>query len=243
MSFNLISIIFIYLSYISNISSLNTYDTNNITWWRSTSDFIPIRSTHYGTLQLRDALYMEFEIIFNGPIASTNIWKNIFRVGFKSPFGGGCYEHYSRYPSLWLTPNDNKFHFSVSDTSSCGKFWYNKPDAISETKYHIIIHYNNSHILISLNNNIYINEARAPTQSDLIGLTMYVWISTDEFSGPIPTVNATMSNINIISYWYNESFTLIPTISPTNYPTNTPTIYPSISPTIFTNNPTIIPSN
>eukprot|EP01084_Bolivina_argentea_P070420 128006_1 len=195
MSFNLISIIFIYLSYISNILSLNTYETNDITWWRSTSDFIPIHSTNYSTLQLRDALYMEFEIILNGPIPSNGKWQNIFRIGFPSSDGGGCYEHNSRYPSLWMFPNSNKWHFSISERNGCAKRWRNKPDAIIGTKYHIIIHYNNSHTFISLNNITYVDEPRGPTQSDLIGLTMYVWISTDEFSGPIPTVNATMSNI------------------------------------------------
>ena len=46
--------------------SLNTWHGDSISWWQSTSDFIPTHSTAFGTLQLRDGLYMEFDITFHG---------------------------------------------------------------------------------------------------------------------------------------------------------------------------------
>eukprot|EP01083_Nonionella_stella_P106236 306278_1 len=231
--------------------SQNTWVGDGNYWWKSASDFVPTPSTAFGTLTLRDALYMEFDIVFHGPTPSN--WQSVFRVGFPS-ITGSCDGLNSRYPSLWMLPNENKFHFSVSETASCGKQWGSQPSATIDFNYHVIIHYNDSHILILLNNVIYIDTARTPTKPELIGRTMYVYIGTDDTGTAIPTANVTLSNMIITSYWYHDGFTMPPTYAPTDdptwitlQPTKSPTPNPSTVPTLVpseypTDNPTLMPT-
>eukprot|EP01083_Nonionella_stella_P110773 324383_1 len=214
--------------------SQNTWIGDGTHWWRSTSDFIPTQRTAFGTLTLRDALYMEFDIVFHGPKPSN--WQNIFRVGFPS-YAGDCANHNSRYPSLWMLPGENKFHFSVSETANCGKQWGSQPPVTIDFNYHVMIHYNDSHIMISLNNVVYIDTTRTPTKPELKGRTMYVYIGTDDTGTAIPVANATLSNMAIVSYWFPDGFTMPPTYAPTNAPTS-----PTITPTQPSFNPSTHPT-
>ena len=233
---------------IHSITSQNKWSGDGISWWQSLSEFTPIFNTSYGTLQLRDALFMEFDIIFNGPIPSDGKWQNIFRVGFQST-NHQCGAHFSRYPSLWFAPNDNRWHFSVSDRNDCGTHWHytnGRPLAVINKKEHIVMHYNDSHIFISISDQIYIDTFRAGTRLQDIGRIMYIWMSTGVPAiSPFldtPAANVTMENIIIVSYWQNESFTMPPTLSPSNTPTLSPTNYPSLPPTMPSDSPSNNPS-
>ena len=188
-----------------SINALNTHEGDGVSWWRSTSKFVPIHGTQYGSLQLRDGMYMEFDIVNHGPTPSK--WLNVFRIGFLSSTNA-CNSHMSRYPSLWMLPYENKWHFSISELGHCNNRWGLQPAARLETPYHIIINYDSSHIFISINGVTYIDESRTGTEPDLLGETVYVWMSTDEWSYGIPAANVTMSDITIISHWDEDEYIL-----------------------------------
>ncbi len=231
-NYNLISLIMIYIIRFSNALNQRGIGDNS-SWWKSTSEYIPnADSQSYGKLQLRDALYMEFDIIYWGPPPISPQWYNVFRVGFPSD-NNNCNGGASRYPSLWIPPGVNQLHFSISQTGNCFMEWPNRPVVTPGTKYHVIIHYNDSHIFISLNDIIYLDQNRIATDTNYIGRDMFVYISTDwQNNNNIDAANVTLSNMIIISYNYSEGYTLPPTSAPTNPPTNNPTKYPSISPTV-----------
>lgn len=214
------------------IFSLNFWEGDGVSWWRSLSDFIPKHGSQYGSLQLRNAMYMEFNIMNHGPTPST--WLNVFRIGFLSQTNS-CSSHMSRYPSLWMLPNENRWHFSISQSNDCDRHWNLQPSANLETSYHIIIHFNSSRVFISINGVTYIDESRNGTQPDLLGKTVYIWMSTDEWEYSIPAANVTMSDITIVSYWEQDGLALPPTSYPTPRPTDPsrdPTFAPSMSPTM-----------
>ena len=209
------------------IFSQNTHEGDGVSWWRSTSDFVPIHGTQYGSLELRDAMYMEFDIVNHGPKPQN--WLNVFRIGSRS-WNNDCNSHMSRYPSLWMLKNENKWHFSISDLDKCNKNWGQQPVAKLETSYHMIVHYNSSHVFISIDDVIYIDELRNGTLPELLGDTVYIWISTDEWAYTIPAANVTMSNIIIVSYWEENGLIMPPSEVPTMSPTVGPVVQPTAAP-------------
>jgi len=70
---------------------------------------------------------------------------------------------------------------------------------------------------------------RNGTLDALLGQTVYIWMSSDEWLTDIPAANVTMSNIRITSYWDEDGFIL----SPSATPATSPSITPSTSPTMF----------
>jgi len=227
-----------------HVHAFNDYEMVNDSFWRSLSPFKPTPSTNYGTIKLLPSLRMEFDFIFYDRIDYSH-WQNIFRIGYKS-MNFSCYGYGSRYPSLWLTPNVDHLHLSVSEEDNCHYGpWPNYP--IERNKwYSIVIHFNETQILFTVDDHIHINEARpAPTLHTLYHQHMNVWISTDRVPAASYTedLNATLSNIVIHSWDPSTLITSSPTLEPTYYPSETPTVEPTFSltgnPTV---NPTVVPS-
>ena len=221
------------------------------TWWYSTSDIVPSEAKIYGQLTLRDSMYMEFDIVNTGGISSQ--WENIFRIGFTATISGTrCDGAASRYPGLYLGPDDDVFQFLVSDTDNCyGGGQWQDPQAfgvyhmLKGIKYSAIIHYNESRVHVQIKNvtsdgpwETYIDTDRSGTHPYLFNSIVSIFIGTDLYAihPVVPIANVTLSNIVIVSYWYNNSFTLPPAISPTinpsTEPTNEPTFIPSAVPTL-----------
>lgn len=196
--------------------ALNEYEMVNDTFWRSISDFIPIPSTSYGTIKLLHSLRMEFDFILYDRIDYQD-WQNIFRIGYRS-INNSCHGYGSRYPSLWLVPNVNHLHLSLSQANNCHYGpWINYP-IIQNKSYKIIIEFNDTWVYFKINDDIHINQEREyPTLNNLYNQNMQIWISTDRSIEPSKeNFTATLSNI-IIKSW-NEQTSIIPTLEPTLYP-------------------------
>ena len=95
-------------------------------------------------------------------------------------------------------------------------------------EYSVIIEYNDSRLTIqlrdvTLNNpwETYIDYARVGTDPAQLNTNVWIYIGTDTYQGhqTIPAANVTLDNIVIVSYSYDDGFTLPPTSAPTNSPT------------------------
>lgn len=256
----IVHIFYIQITIPQSICIDNNYpcQSDDNSWWYSTDDIIPTDSTSYGHLKLRDSMYMEFDIINNEGIA--NQWENIFRIGFNGTQSGACAGKGSRYPGLFMGPDDDFFHFAVSESSNCyaGGVWQQEPpsgfgtyEMVRGRSYSAIINYNESRVIVQIKDNTlntpwetYINVARGGTNPSYFNRYVHVFMGTDQYAQhPIdPICNVTLSNVIIVSYWQNSSFTLPPTYAPTAAPTDIPTDQPSISPTPATSHPSTVKS-
>ena len=264
--FILFHLLIVHIFYIQITISQTTCQDNNYpcqgnddNWWYSTSNIIPSDSTIYGQLKLRDSMYVQFDIINNEGIA--NQWENIFRIGYSATISGGCTGKGSRYPALYLGPNDDLFHFAVSDykggvNSNCyaGASWqfaenFGSYHMYQGVQYSATINYNESRVLVRIqdvtNNGpweTYIDTDRGGTNPLYFNSSVSIFIGTDHFAGhgAEPIANVTLSNMIIVSYWDRDSFTLPPTYAPTATPTVNPTNQPSASPTSVTSGPTTV---
>eukprot|EP01083_Nonionella_stella_P149155 473320_1 len=75
------------MAYTLTINALNTFISDNETYWQSTSDFIPINSSHddyYGHIRLWEHMSMSFDLEFHGRTsnASSEQWEQMFRLGW-----------------------------------------------------------------------------------------------------------------------------------------------------------------
>ena len=206
----------------------------------------------YGQLKLRDSMYMKFDIVNNEGIANT--WENIFRIGYSATLTGGCDGKGSRYPALYMGPNDDLFHFAVSEATNCyaGGDWqypenFGTYEMVQGKTYSVIINYNESKVLIQIKDvtlntpwETYIDKVRSGTNPSYFNSIVSIFIGTDQFAGHSPEAiaNVTLSNMVIISYWQNDSFTLPHTYTPTASPSENPTNQPTISPSSTTPSPT-----
>eukprot|EP01084_Bolivina_argentea_P151282 264084_1 len=226
---------FIYALSLSNAS--NTYTTDGINYWNSTTSFVPIHNKSYGTLQLKTGFHMTFDILYHGKTANA-AWENIFRIGHAghSLTDFKCSKN-DRFPAMWVDDNSNAFIFDVSDKSNCFR-QYKNHIILPNILYSVTISYNSSWVYISLNNTIIVNEPRKDiTDINIIGTDVYIYISTATGT----PANVILSNIKILSYYDNSYIpqtnpSFNPTISPTYNPSNMPIISPTLS--TINNSPT-----
>ena len=259
-----------YIIHIFNVlitKSQSTCEDNNYpcrgdddSWWFSKKDIIPTDSTIYGQLKLRDSMYMAFDIVNNAGIA--NQWENIFRIGFSAAISDGCDGKGSRYPALYMGPNDNYFHFAVSDANNCSAVddWqypenFGTYEMVQGNTYSVEIYYNEYHSWIRIKNatlckdtpfegcsttpyDVFIEKDRSGTNPSYFGSIVSIFIGTDQFAGHSPEAiaNVTLSNMFIYSYWSNDTSLTLP-------PTYAITSAPSLTPISSTSNPTDHPSS
>ena len=196
----------------------NTFETDNKTYWRSTSLFKPISSRSYGLIEIGSGMHMEFKIIYHGR-STINKWENIFRIGYKSDNGNNCYHGGSRFPSFWIVSTMGTFDFSISDQDNCFRS-YTQYQQLRNIEYSIIIDYNQTWIYIQINDEIHINQSRQfGISQDLIGTFAHIWFSTDlhQTTQVIAPANVTIYDI---------------LIEPYGLPSTSPTISPTVNPTV-----------
>eukprot|EP01084_Bolivina_argentea_P034521 63904_1 len=219
------------------ISQLNQYEMVNDSFWRSTSNFRPISSTQYGTIQLLHSLRMEFKLRFHSR-NDYSTWQNIFRIGYKSR-NNSCHGYGSRYPSLWFTPRHNNLNLGISQQGNCHYGpWKSYPIHNNQT-YLITIQFNDTWIQMNVNHRSYINEQRpSQTLNDIYNQHLGVWISTDKTKPATENLNLTLSDITIKT-WDTPSH------APTYRPTQTPSTQLDQSPsnaTLFATPTSDVPS-
>lgn len=93
-------LIIIRILFIGTLS--NTYISNNETFWRSITPFIPRNSSEFGHIRLWEEMSMSLTLRWNGRTEpSSGQYEQILRVGWPAT-SGGCGAQNSRYPSLWI---------------------------------------------------------------------------------------------------------------------------------------------
>ena len=232
----------IILSLIVPLSNgFNTFESDGINNWNSTSPFIPISNRKYGEIELKTALSMEFDIFLFKTSENKDEFENIFRIGHDS---GSLYcDREDRFPGMWI--HHDAFLFDVSDQGSCVRRYNNYPIQ-PFTSYSVKINYNSTWVYISVDNHIVFNDRRYnKTHPHKLNTKVGIWLSHSPNNA-----NVTLSNIRIVSYDDNSittstssqpstSPTLLPSLSPTFIPTLSPSYSPSYFPTLL---PTISPS-
>ena len=236
-----VGMVILYIMYTPNIpiaTSQSTCQDNNYpcqgdddSWWYSTDDIKPTDSTIYGQLKLRDSMYMAFDIV--NWVTGANQLENIFRIGFSANISDQCDGKGSRYPALYKGPNDNYFHFAVSEATNC----YAEPTNSQSyyqtmrtgSRFSVIINYNESRVTVQMRYGSYpmwthIDTSRSGTNPSYFGSIVSIFIGTDHVSGHSPEgiADVTLSNMFIVSYWQNDSHSFLPTSAPTA-PTVAPT--------------------
>eukprot|EP01083_Nonionella_stella_P022062 61009_1 len=266
------SILLLSVLCLTRTTARNTYISDNETFWRSTSEFIPINSSHdgyYAHIRLWKHMIMSLDVQFHGRVSSPLDvqWEQIFRLGWPA-YSGGPLGALSRYPSLWLDNARDVFHFSLSHANQ--KHFtiskdFNQLTLIPTQIYSVYIEWNDTWVYFSVNDDVFLNVARDyPTEPDYIGRLLNVYIASDSFSilPPLIIANVTLRNINIQAIpptaspttatafptQHPTSMPLSAIISPTNYPTANPSRYPSLNPTRIptvspTNSPTVDPTS
>ena len=193
-------------------ATLNQFTSDGTTFWNSTTDFVPVRNTSYGTIELKTGFSMHFDIFFRAK-SSESKWANIFRIGHAgySLTDFKCSKN-DRFPAMWIDADGTSFVFDLTDTTNCFRQYANY--AITpNTLYSVSIQYNASSIYISIDDTIIINEERVDsTDIDKLGTKVGIWLSTVTATA----ANVTLSNIAILSYDDDPS----PSVSPTFIPTN-----------------------
>eukprot|EP01084_Bolivina_argentea_P274022 466915_1 len=263
-------VVLIYIiSYVS-CQPTNQYETSidqdGTYIWKSTTDFIPVQSSSFGSIPLGEIMQMEFDFTWwgrtNDPEKSK--YEMFFRVGFDSSGGNNCDGQGARYPSFWLTGNADTFHISVSSGQTCqpSQSLNNYGIITAGISYHISIFFNNTVLIVNISggNKPHFTQIwpRVATKSKYIGVMVPIWWMSSKYgiNEYYNRGNGTFKNVILKSYTPTLSPTLLPTNNPTTsiptsfpttnptiIPSNTPTIYPSISPTnIPTNTPTNTPS-
>ena len=103
------------------------YETDSVSFWRSSSYFKPILAKSYGKIQLRKEMEMKFKMICHSVRHDhpDNDYENILRIG-QNGFDYGCGCHGSRYPAVYIDTKLLKFEFGISDSSLC---WRQYPSA------------------------------------------------------------------------------------------------------------------
>eukprot|EP01083_Nonionella_stella_P012417 35247_1 len=216
--------------------------------WRSTSQFIPVQSTSFGTITIGEIMSIEFTFTFGGRTESErpNREENFFRIGYTATNSEKCDGQESHYPSLWLDNDIDYLRVSYSSGSTCSDYrlldTYNTIEV--GATYHMLIAFNNSRISIHISGggrpDWNYTATRQPTLPQFIGVEVPVWWMSNKFQGyDYNRGNATFSNITIISYTPSSNN---PTEAPTMEPT-TDTQSPTFSPSVHsTRSPTIEPT-
>lgn len=208
---------------ILSLTCTNEYESNGISFWRSTSPFCPIVGETYSTLEIRNALFMQFKLIYKS--ASSAEFENVFRIG-KNGQSRACVEHGSRYPSLYVDAQNLLFMFAISDIESC---WEQYPEGNNartsieiNATYDFIIHYNATNVSITYsklstngsfeeNGIIFVGERQDVTHADILYTTADVIFSDPRNNAS----DAILWDIEIYSYDMNDGFTHFPTYAPT----------------------------
>eukprot|EP01083_Nonionella_stella_P149157 473329_1 len=243
----------------TTLNALNTFISDNDTFWQSTSDFIPIHSSHsdyYGHIRLWEHMSMSFDLEFHGRVSnlSSNTKEQMFRVGWPA-YTMGNQGFNSRYPSLWLGNAADVFHFSLSHANDGG--WgqdFNSFPLVPHTIYSVHIEWNDTWVYFKADDSVLQNHPRSfHTSPEYIGRLLNVYIASDSVSNitSYPTANVTLRNIVIQTTPPTRSPTLstatpttqptAPSDTPTSTPTNNPTVSPSFNP--ITTNPSSNPTS
>eukprot|EP01083_Nonionella_stella_P053085 140594_1 len=210
--------------------------TNGEAIWKSTSDFIPVQSQPYGTIRLGQIMSAEFDFVWNGRTNSPHrrFYENFFRVGYDATNDINCNGEGARYPSFWLSDDEDTLHVSTSSGKLCqpSQSLQEYGPINASTPYHILIAFNNTQLVVHITGgnrpNWIKSWARDPTPSQHLGQTVPVWwMSNKHSSTPYNVGNGIFSNIIIKSAIF--SATQRPTSSQTKTPSAIPTVVVSFS--------------
>ena len=106
----------------SQTDSLNQYEeltgSDGESIWRSTSPFVPVQSAAFGSVLIGRSMSMSFSFVWHGRVADAK-YEQFFRISFDSAFGNGCDGQGSRYPSLWLLPDEDALYISAASGELC----------------------------------------------------------------------------------------------------------------------------
>ena len=178
-------------------SVINEYMTDNETYWKSTSTFIPRSSSSYGYIKIGYNMHMEFDIIWNGRTNTNNNiqYQQFFRIS-SSLDSSDDNNIITYYPSLYLQPQQNSFSISV-----CNKqFDINQLQLTSSNKYHIIISFNTTQLIISIDDEIFItNSTKNLIDDKYIGNLAKIWFTSNTNNINQIVGNASFMNIDIKS--------------------------------------------
>eukprot|EP01084_Bolivina_argentea_P118182 209739_1 len=198
----------------SSVTTLNKYETDNDTYWMSTSLFTPIRGARYGGVKRRKSMYFSLNFQYYGKTTWDN-WENILRIG-----NYGNANSYDCDPSLFILPSKNGLQISLSNKGDCWFVIEKNYNLIQNVIYNLIIEYNQTYSTISTSTYNattgqiieplhFISNTSRTNDNTSLGKFMDVIIS-DPLSVP---ANVLLSDIVIISY--DETFSF-PTESPNN---------------------------
>ena len=225
--------------------------------WQSTSDFIPVQSQSFGEIPIGDEMSAEFDFVWGGRTndPSPDKYEMFFRVGYDSALGNSCSGQGSRYPSMWMSADDDTLHISASHGTVCQPSQSLADYGVisKHVPYHLLIAFNSTTLTVDISggdrSDFRKSWAREPTLSAHVGTVAEVWWMSSKFGQTeYNRGNGTFSNIVIASKILTAAPTADPTFSPTAAPSNapsfTPTRSPSLSPTSWPSTaPTLAPSS
>lgn len=188
------------------ISSSPKYDTDNDSYWISSSQFKPSQGSTYGGIKRHKSMYFETKFIFHGK--TIDDYESIIRIGeYGSGTDYGCDEHGNRYPGLFIGRFQPQLQVSISDLTEC---WYvveKHYDLEIGILYHLIIEYNQTYATINIsainpNTNIIIEPyqiiaSRSRTNDDSQLEKFMDVIISDPLTTP---ANVTITYLHVISY-------------------------------------------
>ena len=202
-----------YFGYIAIPTQISPkYETDNDSYWITSSQFKPSRGSTYGGIKRHKSMYFELQFTFHGK--TNNQWESILRIGeYGNGTDPGCDEHGNRYPGLFILPSKSKpeLQISLSDKTEC---WFviekHYPLQIG-LLYHLIIEYNQTYSTVNISatntatNTIiepfHLISNRSRTNDDSLLEKFMDIIISDPLTNP---ANVTISYLHIISY--NDSF-------------------------------------
>jgi len=194
--------------------------------WYSTSDFVPVQSQSFGTIQIGRIMTVEFDFVFGGRTNDPKVDQSemFFRVGYDSTDGTSCDAQNSRYPSFWLDSHSQTVFVSASDATSCYNYYYlSDYGAIAVgVSYHFLIAFNDTTLWIEIsggdNADWSQHWSRSAVPSEHCGESVPVWWMSGKFgSSEYNRGNGTFSNVVITSSGF--TFSSPPTPQPTADPT------------------------
>ena len=240
------------MNIISTRAELNQYtettDAEGNFIWKSTSDFVPVQSTSYGTIPIGHAMSMEFDFIWNGPtdVDSSSESEMFFRIG-ASPVSNHCDGNWNRYPALFITDDDEEeasLVLYLSEEGHCSKYYdLSELGTIEQNiSYHVLISFNMTTLRVSIGEQGVDPQTalwtRKGTPSEFIGDDVPVWWMSDKFgTSQYEPADGIFSNIIITSTVLSPEEIANGQISPIN--TSTTTVPPTTTETQTTTRTTV----
>ena len=208
MKLSLISISLCTLS--ADSAQMNQYrqyiNSNGEHIWQSTSNFVPVQSTSYGTIPIGNTMSMEFDFIWNGHTATSPSGGMFFRIGADAVTGGNsCNGNDHRYPALFITDHDTLTLY-LSEEGQCTKSYDLSPFGTIKqgVSYHVQIDFDMMELHVSIGEVGLIPRSsewtRTGTSSQFLGDEVPVWWMSNKFGSTMyDPADGVFSNIIIKS--------------------------------------------